>query len=243
MPHGPELTVVVIAGLALVAGAATRLFSRRIRVPYTIAMLLLGIGVGLVLRQFEGAENAILEMLARGAAISPHLIIFVFLPALVFESAFALEVYAFRKNLGAVGVLAVPALLCSTVLTAALMVWLTSAGGFDWHWGWIAALSFGALASATDPVAVVAILRELGAPKRLGVVIEGESLVNDGTAIVVFSVLLTMLTGVAAVGLAPAAVTLEFTRVVLGGIAVLAWRFSSPTGFPGRSTIRSWRSP
>jgi Na+/H+ antiporter len=220
MPHGPELTVVVIAGLALVAGAATRLFSRRIRVPYTIAMLLLGIGVGLVLRQFEGAENAILEMLARGAAISPHLIIFVFLPALVFESAFALEVYAFRKNLGAVGVLAVPALLCSTVLTAALMVWLTSAGGFDWHWGWIAALSFGALASATDPVAVVAILRELGAPKRLGVVIEGESLVNDGTAIVVFSVLLTMLTGVAAVGLAPAAVTLEFTRVVLGGIAV-----------------------
>jgi Na+/H+ antiporter len=218
MPHGPELTVVVIAGLALVAGAATRLFSRRIRVPYTIAMLLLGIGVGLVLRQFEGAENAILSMLAHGAAISPHLIIFVFLPALVFESAFALEVYAFRKNLGAVGILAVPALLCSTALTAALMVWLTSAGGFDWHWGWIAALAFGALASATDPVAVVAILRDLGAPKRLGVVIEGESLLNDGTAIVVFSVLLTMLTGVA--GFAPGTVALEFTRVVLGGIAV-----------------------
>jgi Na+/H+ antiporter len=218
MPHGPELTVVVIAGLALVAGAATRWFSRRVRIPYTIAMLLLGIGVGLVLRQFEGAENAILAMLAHGAAISPHLIIFVFLPALVFESAFALEVYAFRKNLGAVGVLAVPALLCSTVLTAALMVWLTSAGGFDWHWGWIAALAFGALASATDPVAVVSILRDLGAPKRLGVVIEGESLLNDGTAIVVFSVLLTMLTGVA--GFAPGTVALEFTRVVLGGIAV-----------------------
>jgi Na+/H+ antiporter len=220
MPHDPELTVVVIAGLALVAGAAMRLFSRRIRVPYTIAMLLLGIGVGLVLRQFEGAENAVLSMLARGAAISPHLIIFVFLPALVFESAFALEVHAFRKNLGAVGILAVPALLCSTVLTAALMVWLTSAGGFDWHWSWIAALSFGALASATDPVAVVAILRELGAPKRLGVVIEGESLLNDGTAIVVFSVLLTILTGAAAASFAPLPLALDFTRVVLGGIAV-----------------------
>src|SRR5690606_7591146 len=100
--------------------------------------------------------------------------------------------HAVRKNLGAIVVLAAPALVLATILTALAMVWITRS---SWQWSLSAALVFGALISATDPVAVVAILREVGAPKRLGVLIEGESLFNDGTAIVVFSVLLATLQG------------------------------------------------
>jgi Na+/H+ antiporter len=220
MHHGSELTVVLIFTIALVAGAATRLFSRKTKFPYTIAMLLLGMGVGVVVKMIEG-EDSLIGLVQHGAAISPHLIIFVFLPALIFESAFALDVYAFRKNIGAVLTLAIPALLAATFATAALMVWLTShdlLGG--WRWTWLPALVFGSLASATDPVAVVAILREVGAPKRLGILIEGESLLNDGTSIVVFTVLFSLLAGGLHVAISPASVALDFVRIVVGGLIV-----------------------
>ncbi len=217
--HGAEYTVVVIASLALVIGAGLRLFSARTRFPYTIAMLLIGIATGLALQQLAGAEAGelgILSVLSHGATISPDLIIFVFLPALVFESAYAIDVHTFKNNVGAVIVLAVPALLVSTVLVAALMIGLT---GFTWSWGWPVALVFGALISATDPVAVVAILRELGVSKRLGVLIEGESLLNDGTAIVVFTVLVGLLTGEVS-GISAGDATLHFVWVVSGGLGV-----------------------
>jgi NhaP-type Na+/H+ or K+/H+ antiporter len=217
--QGAEFTVVVIASLALLVGAGLRLFSARTRFPYTIAMLLIGIATGLALRNLAGpgaAELGKLSVLSRGAGISPDLIIFVFLPALVFESAYAIDVHTFKNNVGAVIVLAGPALLLSTVAVGALMVGITTP---TWAWGWPVALVFGALISATDPVAVVAILRELGVSKRLGVLIEGESLLNDGTAIVVFTVLVGLLTGdVAAIDGGQA--TLDFLWVVSGGLGV-----------------------
>lgn len=218
MHHGPEFVVVIIAILALAVGAATRGFSQRTGFPYTIAILLLGLGTGIAIKHTHGEEGVagLLHILSAGSEISPNLIIFVFLPALVFESAFALDVYGFRRNLGAVLTLAIPALLVSTVLTALLMVQLTSG---SWQWSLYAALVFGALISATDPVAVVAILRELGAPKRLGILIEGESLLNDGTAIVVFNLLIGLLTGAVA-GLHLGSATADFLRVALGGVAI-----------------------
>lgn len=216
--HGIEFTIVVIVGLCLVVGAATRVLTQRFGMPHTIALLLIGflVGMGVELGGSAEHQDALHHALQAGASISPNLIIFVFLPALVFESAFALEFYGFRRNLGAILVLAVPALLVSTVLTA-LSVQLLTAGG----WGWTLAtgLVFGALISATDPVAVVAILRDLGAPKRLGTLIEGESLMNDGTAIVVFNVLIGLLAGTSD-ELDLGAAGLEFVRVVAGGVAV-----------------------
>ena len=217
--RGIEFTVVLLVTLALVIGAATRLFSQRTRFPYTIAMLLLGIGTGLLIGELAHRPGRHLELLAligRGAEISPYLIIFVFLPALIFESAYSITVHTFRKNLGAILIYAVPALVLSTVMVAALMRGLTS---MDWLWDWPAALVFGALISATDPVAVVAILRELGVSKRLAVLIEGESLLNDGTAIVVFSVLLAILAGTEAEFELTDAM-LRFLYVVAGGLAV-----------------------
>ncbi len=218
MHHGPEFTVVIIAAVALCIGAGMRIASAWSRFPYTIGMLLAGIGIGLFLEHAPHGwtEHGPLELIGHGASISPHLIIFVFLPALVFESAYAIDVHTFKNNLGAIVVLAVPALVASTLMVAAAMVGLTS---FSWHWGWPAALVFGALISATDPVAVVAILRELGVSKRLGVLIEGESLLNDGTSIVVFTVLLGLLTGETQ-SFSLGGAVLSFAWVVAGGMAV-----------------------
>jgi len=217
MHHGAELGIVLIVSLALAAGAGLRLLSARTRFPYTIAMLLLGLGVGVLIRHMEGAGHVpvVLEIVGRGAHLKPDLIIFAFLPALVFESAYAIDVHTFRKHIGPIVIYAAPALVVATVATAALMVWLT---GSSWAWGWAAALVFGALISATDPVAVVAILRELGVSKRLSVLIEGESLLNDGTSIVVFNVLLAMLTE--GVRFDAAAAFGRFVWVVAGGMAV-----------------------
>lgn len=187
MHHGTELTVIAIVSLILVMGAGARVLSQRIKFPYTVLMLLVGAGVGTFLRLSQAAGPALSHL--HQSPISADLVIFVFLPALVFESAFALDTHAFRKNVGFVLVFAGPALLLATGLSAAWMIFVTQG---TWQWSWPSALVFAALISATDPVAVVAILREVGAPKRLGLLIEGESLLNDGTAIVVFTVLLGM---------------------------------------------------
>jgi NhaP-type Na+/H+ or K+/H+ antiporter len=119
--------------------------------------------------------------------------------------------------------LALPALLVTAGL-AALAVWpLADATGLGWGVG--GALVFGALAGATDPVAVVAVLREVGAPRRLAVLIEGESLLNDGTAIVVFgTITAVVLEGNTTLG--AGAIIGDFVRIVAGGMAVgfgLAW--------------------
>ncbi len=218
MHHDTEFTVVFIACVTLALGAATRLIARRTSFPYTIAMLLLGLATGLALKAMgpDGPGMDVLGVLTSGANITPHLIIFAFLPALVFESAFALDVYAFRKNIGAVTLLAVPALIIATVATGGLVVGVTT---LSWGWDFATAVVFGVLISATDPVAVVAILRDLGAPKRLGVLIEGESLLNDGTAIVLFNVLVALI-ATAGATLDVADTAFEFVKVVSGGIAV-----------------------
>jgi Na+/H+ antiporter len=212
-----ELTVVTVVVLALVAGAALRAVSKRTGFPFTVAMLLLGGAVGFALHGGEATHEGVSGVLGWGDGLTPHLIVFVFLPALVFESAFAIDVHSVRKNIGAIILLAVPALVVCTFVTAAMMVGLT---GSSWAWSWPAALVFGALTSATDPVAVVAILREVGAPKRLAVLIEGESLANDGTAIVVFTVLFAALASGDSSSLGLADSGMSFLRVVAGGIAV-----------------------
>lgn len=228
MHHGPELSSVLIAALALVLGAILRLVSRWTGFPYTIAVLVAGLLVGLGLEQTH-AEHGPLALMAHGQHASPDLIIFVFLPALVFESAYSIDVHEFRKNLGPVFLYAVPSLIIATLATAAAMVGIT---GSTWQWDWKAALVFGALISATDPVAVVAILRELGVSKRLAVLIEGESLMNDGTAIVVFGVLIAMLTG-EVTSFDTGSAVLGFVKTVTGGAlvgVVLAFIISSWMG-------------
>ena len=225
MPHGPELSIVVLACLALVVGVVNRWVSERTRFPYSAGMLLVGLGLGVIAQRAELPAEGLLHAAFRsGMDVSPETIIFVFLPALVFESAFGIEVHAFKKNLGPIVLLALPVLIVSAFATAAVMIGLRSIPAFDVtlgaHFGWPAALVFGALISATDPVAVVAVLREVNAPKRLAVVIEGESLLNDGTAIVLFTVLLGLLATSAGNPVDALDIASRFIWVVMGGIGV-----------------------
>jgi len=225
MEHGPELGIALLVSVALAAGVVMRGLSRRIGLPYTVLMLLLGGGAGSLLSRWTAPLRYFDDEIP---ALSADAILFLFLPALVFESAFALDVHTFRRNLGKVTTLAVPAMIASTLLTALVVSWMT---GGAWGWSFGAALVFGALISATDPVAVVAVLRELGAPKRLALLIESESLLNDGTAIVAFHVVLGLL--VATHGFDPGATALEFVKVVAGGVAVgaaLGWLGSAALG-------------
>lgn len=127
--------------------------------------------------------------------IDPHLLLFVFLPPLIFESAFNSDWHIFKKIFWQVIIMAGPMLLVSTGLSAGMIYYVLGYNddGEEHKFTMTAALLYGAIISATDPVAVVALLKELGASKQLSTLIEGESLLNDGTAMVVFYVFLGMI--------------------------------------------------
>jgi CPA1 family monovalent cation:H+ antiporter len=141
----------------------------------------------------------------------------VFLPGLIFEAAFHIEFREFWRNRLAITSLAVPGVVAATVLTALILTPVASTLHFASGFNWREALVFGALISATEPIAVVAIFKNLGAPKRLAVLLDGESLLNDGTAIVFFTLSLALTAGsqVSAGGLA-----LDFTKIVGGGLLI-----------------------
>jgi len=141
-----------------------------------------------------------------GGNLDGHLILYVFLPILIFEAGFALDVHTFKKSFLNAFYLAGPGIVTATVMSGlAFMGMVTVFGGpggvlEDWNvdagaFLVLTSMLFGAVVSATDPVAVVALLKELGASKKLGTLIEGESLLNDGTAIVAFVLLIGVVTG------------------------------------------------
>jgi len=145
-----------------------------------VILLLLGVLIG-ILNKFTGGAQ-FHDAVEVWAQIDPHIILVLFLPTLIFESAFSIDFHVFRKSFWQIFALAVPGMALGTVLTAIVGVYI-----FPYEWDWFAGLMFGSILSATDPVAVVALLKELGASKQLETLIEGESLLNDGTAIVAFS--------------------------------------------------------
>ncbi len=194
--------LVVLLGLAmLVTGLC-----RKLPVPFTVVLVVIGVLLADLSQHWQ-----LLSPL-QDFELRPEVMLFIFLPALIFESGFALDARQLTRDLPAVLILAIPAMLISTFIVG-LGVWLT----LDIRL--IVALVFGALISATDPVAVVALFKELGAPNRLNVLVEGESLLNDATAIVAFSILLAI--AVEGSGIGPGdidSVILEFLRVFFGGV-------------------------
>ena len=207
-------TVEAIAGLLLVA-AATRALSRRLGwLPFPIALVLMGVAL-------SGAGGLGLPFLTTVAQlrISPEIAFFVFLPILVFESAFNMDVRDLRENLSPVLTLAVPGLVLSTALTGILLHFSAPMVGVPLNWP--AALLLGSILSATDPVGVTTLFRQIGAPRRLSVLVEGESLFNDATAIVTSRILqgillvgATVTTGVVLEGI------IDFVVIFVGGLAV-----------------------
>lgn len=213
MHHSNALLVLLFVTAALLIGAVTRQRLKDKALPYTVALLLIGLLLGLGNQNLWLAQQlpTASQTLNLVANIDPHLILFVFLPILIFESAFSMEVHLFKKMASQIATLAVPGLILSTLITAALMKWL-----LPWDWSWPVALMFGALISATDPVAVVALLKEVSSRKRLETLVEGESLFNDGTAIVLFGLFFSLVMGGSNLSLA--AISLDFIQVVAGGL-------------------------
>lgn len=223
----PAMVPLLFVIVALFIGTATRYLLRKTALPYTITLLVLGFALGLAYRlgffsSFWGlTQNSGLgyfgESINWAGHIDPHLILYIFLPTLIFEAAFALHIHTFKKSLTNAFILAVPGIILALALTAALLMAFQVTGFGLTSWNWLIALLFGTLISATDPVAVVSILKEAGASKKLATLIEGESLLNDGTAIVIFMVFLTAITGVGEGG---SNAFVEFIRIVAGGVLI-----------------------
>ncbi len=183
------------------------LAARRLRVPYALALVMTGlvIGFGRLMPQVH---------------LEPSLIFTVFLPPLLFEAAIHLRLGELRRNWAPIAIYALAGTLASTFLVGTLASLLL-------HLPLATALVFGALISATDPISVLAIFKRLGAGRRLTLIMEAESLFNDGVAVVLF----TVLTGAALGGsLSLVGATGQFVQLVGGGlllgscIALLATR-------------------
>lgn len=197
-----HFTITVFIALLLVASGVA-MATKWIRVPYTLALVLVGLAISPM--HFLPPVH-----------VSPELILLIFLPALLFEAAWNLKLDHLRANLTPILLLAVVGVCLSVGVIGGLL-----------HWGaglsWSSALLFGSIISATDPVSVLALFKQLGAPARLNTIVEGESLFNDGTAVVVFRILLGIVMGTT-VTHSPGALALESVRefavVVFGGLAV-----------------------
>lgn len=189
--------------LLFVVATAVAIIARRVRLPYTVALVLAGLMLGIV-HLFEPPN------------LTKELLYAVFLPGLLFEAAFHLEFRDFWRDRVAIAALAVPGVAASIALTAVILepiIQTFAPGTFTWS----QAVLFGAVVAATDPIAVVGMFKTLGAPRRLSVLVEGESLLNDGTAIVLFALALDVVSGR---HMSTPGLMLEFGRIVGGGLAV-----------------------
>ncbi len=198
--------VLVVMGLLTVAMIAAAI-CRNIPVPYTVVLVIVGTVLGFIARHYPEFAFLIKFQLTK------DIVLFLFLPALIFESAINLDARSLMKDIMPILVLAVPAMLISAAIIG-IGLWLIQ------DFTLFHALLFGALISATDPVAVIALFKELGAPQRLTTLVEGESLFNDATAIVFFNIIL-VLPAVHSFGLYDAGIAIfDFFKVFLGGVCV-----------------------
>ncbi|MBI1309145.1 MAG: sodium:proton antiporter [Proteobacteria bacterium] len=195
-------TLLAIACLTYFAAA-------RFKVPYTV--LLVAVGLLLV----PVAHLPVFAFL-KDFQLTPELLFYLFLPVLIFESAYNIRVRSVQENIYSISLLSVVSLLISTAFVTLGLHFIFQMLGIEIQP--IVFLLFGALISATDPVAVLALFKEYGAPRRLSLIFEGESLFNDGTAVALFLVLLEVAFngyhGISTVGEG----IFLFTSMVLGGI-------------------------
>ena len=157
--------------------------AKRLNFPFTVLLAAVGIVLGLII-EIAGEHPGgwifgdFLTGL-EGLGVTSDIILFVFLPTLIFGSALEIDVRRLLDDIAPILVLAVAGLLVSLVVVGYALYGVSDID-------LIGCLLLGAIVSATDPVAVVALFRDLGAPKRLAILVEGESLLNDATAIVLF---------------------------------------------------------
>ena len=189
---------------------------RWIRLPYTIALVLVGLLIGLLGPWLPAGE-------AFQGILSAEVILFLMLPPLLFQGAATMDLGKLVKNWKSISLLAIPGVLISSIVIGVIswkLIWPDE--GYN---GLMYGLLLGSILAATDPVSVLALFKKLGAPKRLTVLVEGESLFNDGTAVVLFNILLlAVLAEKAGVGLSTSELFIsgvaQFFYVILIGLLV-----------------------
>ncbi|MCA9532847.1 MAG: cation:proton antiporter [Myxococcales bacterium] len=175
-----EITLFVL----LMVASAVAMLAKRLSLPYTVTLVVAGLGLGMLPPHFAWLDLDTVRL-------TPELLFNIFLPMLLFEAAFHLSWPKFRENLTAILLLAVPGVIVAVGLGGTFAYWLEPLANTSLPL--MVALLFASMLAATDPVSVVALFKELGVPKRLAVVMEGESLLNDAVGVVVFLVVSAML--------------------------------------------------
>ena len=190
-----ELFIVLVFVATIVA-----LVARRVALPYSVALVLAGLAIAV----FIGGQRI---------EVTPELILAVLIPGLVFQAAYKIDVTELRKTFGVVAVLAAPGVLITAVVVALVVPLVTDLDTAE-------AFVLGAIVSATDPVAVVSLFKRVGAPNRLATLVDAESLLNDGTGVVLFSIAIAALT--TPVSLADGVLSFAVTVAASAVIGVIA---------------------
>jgi monovalent cation:H+ antiporter, CPA1 family len=208
----------------LIAASAIAILAKRLRAPYTVALL----AGGLMLSALRLPRLSPLDPGQRPDWLTPDVILIVFLPALVFEGGVKLNVRDLLRNSAPLLLLANLGVLLAALVTGYLVHWTT---GLPVQ----IALLFGAIISATDPISVLAIFKDLRMDKRLSLIVEGESLLNDGTAAALFQIVLA---GIISGHVGVSKGVGQFLFAVLGGVVL-----GSFLGYAGSRLTRTIDDP
>jgi monovalent cation:H+ antiporter, CPA1 family len=168
MPGDTTLVLIRLFALFVAVSATASIVTRRLALPHSVVLVACGLAAGLFVRLTE-------------AEIPPELVLLVLLPGLIFEASYKIDLRVLRPALPAVVLLAGPGVLVTAGFVALV---LNVGAGMSLAAGFVV----GAIVSATDPAAVITTFKRLGAPRRLATIVEAESLFNDGTGIVIFTI-------------------------------------------------------
>ena len=201
-----ELSIERIEILLLIA-ALVAMLARRLNVPYSVGLVFAGVGLALL-------------PFAPHIELTKELLFTAFLPPLVFEAAIQIRWLELRRDLLVILTFATVGVVLSALVTAGGMHYIA-------NWSWIGAIIFGILIAATDPVSVIAMLKHAGVSGRLRLLVEAESLFNDGTAAVAFAIATALIAGqqASAFGVAKTLAVMFAGSILcgalIGGITVL----------------------
>ena len=186
--------VILFIALSILLGLITRHCCQlyRLPVPYEVLILTVGAVFGLLLFADNASHDAddVVTSLHLAASLDPNLLLFCFLPILLFDSAFSINFHTLRTVIAPTLLLAIPGVVVVALLTGCLIFLLFPA---SYGFSLLQSLLLGSLLAATDPVSTVAILKELGAFEQVTTIIEAESLLNDGVAFVLYELFLDIL--------------------------------------------------
>lgn len=196
--------------LSIIFGVFFKFCQKYVNYEYSPILLVIGIIIGIFYKNL-GNVGGSLEYVSD---LEGHSLLMIFMPLLIFESSFNVDTYTFMKSLGQILLLAFPGVIMSIFLVALTLMYIL---GYNSTFNWGMALSLSSILAATDPVTVIAVLKNTGAKIKLSMLIEGESLLNDGSAAIFFFVFVDMVLNPK---FSLKFFTFSFARLTFGGILV-----------------------